>query len=56
MEENGEDKPRPGCNDYRAEMILLGLTRQMQRDDLDEGERQRILAEIGVLEKRLGLV
>lgn len=56
MDECGKERPSPGCNDYRAEMILLSLTRRLERDDLDEGERQRLLAEIGVLEKRLGLI
>jgi lipoprotein NlpI len=45
----------PTCNDYRAEMILLGLRRRLQCEDLDEQQRRQLLEEIGTMEKSLGL-
>ena len=43
------------CNEYRAEMILLGLHQQLLQPDLSEEERQRIISEIARLEKIVGL-
>ena len=43
------------CNDYRAEMILLGLKRQLENKDLSEEERKDILAKIAELEMAMGL-
>ncbi|MDK9706180.1 MAG: hypothetical protein OEL83_03935 [Desulforhopalus sp.] len=43
------------CNEYRAEMILLGLHQQLLQPGLSEEERQRITAEIARLEKIVGL-
>lgn len=34
------------CNDYRSEMILLSLERQMNKPDLTETEKRKIAAEI----------
>ena len=39
------------CNDYREEMILLGLKRRLYREDLSEDERKKILKEIETIEK-----
>lgn len=43
------------CNEYRAEMILLGLHQQLLQPGLSEEERQRIAAEITRVEKIVGL-
>lgn len=43
------------CNEYRAEMILLGLHQQLLQPDLSEEARQRIILEIARVEKIVGL-
>jgi len=43
------------CNDYRAEMILLGLKRQLEKKDLSEEERKEILDQIEKLEAAMKL-
>ncbi len=43
------------CNDYRAEMILLGLRRRLASPDLGEAEREAVHAEIRKLENEMGL-
>lgn len=43
------------CSDYREEMILLGLRKRLARNDMTPGERERILAEIAEVEKKMGL-
>jgi hypothetical protein len=42
------------CNDYREEMILLGLRQKLQRPDLTSTERKRLMQEIDRLEKAIG--
>jgi hypothetical protein len=50
------DNPTPyTCNDYREEMILLGLNKQLARPDLTDEERERLLREIARVEKEMGL-
>jgi len=53
-------KPRPAtspytCNDYRQEMILLGLRQRLQQADLSEEEKAKLAEEIARLEKAIGL-
>lgn len=55
MDDSRQQRRVPTCNDYRAEMILLGLRRRLQSEDLDERQRRRLLEEIGAMEKSLGL-
>ena len=43
------------CNEYRAEMVLLGLNQQLHRKDLTPEERQKIQAEIDQLEADMGM-
>lgn len=43
------------CNDYRAEMILLGLKRRLEKNGLSEKERKDILREIEKLEAAMKL-
>ncbi len=39
------------CNDYREEMILLGLKKRLYQENLGEDERKEILKEIETIEK-----
>ena len=43
------------CNDYRTEMILLGLKRRLELEDLSAEEREEILKQIKKLEAKMGL-
>lgn len=43
------------CNDYRQEMILLGLKMRLNSKELSKEERKLIKAEIKRLEKELKL-
>ena len=42
------------CNEYREEMILAGLRRQLAREDLPEEERRKIEKAIQELEEAMG--
>lgn len=43
------------CNDYRQEMILVGLRRQLTDPDIDPAEKKRIEEEIRKLEAAMGM-
>ncbi len=43
------------CYEYREEMILLGLQRQLTSPDLTAQEREGLLKEIARVEKQMGL-
>ncbi len=47
--------PRYTCNEYREEMILLGLRQRLQKKDLTEEDRIKLSKEIDRLEKAIGL-
>jgi hypothetical protein len=47
--------PKPTCNDYRQEMMLLGLRRRLAEEDLPDSEKQAIEAEIKKLEESMQL-
>lgn len=54
------EKPEPRaskytCNEYREEMILLGLQKQLARPNLTEAEKKNLLKEISRVEKQMGL-
>jgi hypothetical protein len=49
------NKGKYTCNDYRAEMILLGLQRRLNQENLREEERKEILKEIAEIEKQMGM-
>ena len=54
--ENSETGPaKYTCNDYRAEMILLGLNKQLARPDLTPEEKEALLREIARVEREMGL-
>ncbi len=44
-----------GCKDYRLEMMLVGLIRQLERRDVSESERKRLAAEILRIKAEMGL-
>lgn len=43
------------CTEYRQEMILLGLQRQLADPRLDPRERARIEEQIRKIEKEMGM-
>lgn len=43
------------CQEYREEMILAALQRNLQRPELSAEERERLQQEIDRLEKAMGL-
>jgi hypothetical protein len=45
----------PTCNDYRSEMMLLGLKRRLAQEDLSDPEKQAIEAEIKKIEHDIQL-
>lgn len=42
------------CNEYRQEMILAGLRKQLATSNLTPDEREKLLAEIEKLEQEMG--
>ena len=42
------------CNEYREEMILVGLKQRLQKTDLSDDERKKLIKEISHLEKLIG--
>ena len=48
-------KPGRTCNDYRQEMILLGLTKRLHSEELTEEEKKALIAEIRKLEKQMDM-
>ena len=51
---NPSKKP-VNCNDYRQEMILLGLVRKLSDPELSDSERKRIAKEIEKIERQMGM-
>jgi len=43
------------CNEYREEMILLGLQKRLASGDLTPKERKNLLREIAEVEKQMGI-
>jgi hypothetical protein len=43
------------CNEYRIEMILLGLNNRLNQENLTQEERQKIEEEIVRLESDMGM-
>ena len=43
------------CNDYREEMILVGLKKRLNKPDITKEEKEALLAEIKKVEKQMGL-
>lgn len=43
------------CNEYREEMLLLGLRRRLHAGDISNEERERLKARIKELEASMGM-
>jgi len=43
------------CNEYREEMILLGLQKRLSSKGLTRKEKESLLKEIAQVEKRMGI-
>ncbi len=43
------------CTEYRQEMILLGLKRQLEAPELTEAQQVRIAEKIRELEQQMGM-
>jgi len=43
------------CTDYRAEMILLGLTRRLQEKGLDSRQKEELQRQIKIIEAEIGM-
>ena len=43
------------CNEYREEMLLLGLQRRLNAEDISEEERQALKERIKDLEAAMGM-
>ena len=54
-EEKTRQSPPYTCKEYREEMILLALQQQLHQPHLTAEERQKLLAEIALLTKKIGL-
>ena len=55
MEESKTGIQTYTCNEYREEMILLGLQRQLASSDLSPEEKEGLLKEIARVEMQMGL-
>jgi hypothetical protein len=53
--EKTETPNRYTCNEYREEMLLLSLRRQLAAPGLDRAQRETLLKEIARVEKQMGL-
>ena len=45
--------PQYTCREYRQEMLLMGLRRQLLKENLSDADRKRLLDEIRRLEKQM---
>jgi hypothetical protein len=48
-------KDNYSCSDYRPEMILLGLRKQLNDEHFTDKEQQQILVQIEKLEEKMGM-
>lgn len=55
MEKSKHKTANYTCDDYRAEMVLLGLRRQLSQPDLTPEEKAILKARIAEAEKQMGL-
>lgn len=43
------------CSEYREEMLLLGLKRQLEDPSLSETEKKQLIEKIAELEQQMGM-
>jgi hypothetical protein len=51
----GKNRGRYTCSDYRQEMILLSLQRQLADPNLSAAEKGRIFIEVSQLQRQMGM-
>ena len=51
----GEQDAQYTCMEYREEMVLLGLKRKLEQENLTEAERKAILEQVRELEEAMGM-
>ena len=44
-----------GCNEYRQEMILVGLQKRLADPGISQEERKALIEEIAQIEKKMGI-
>lgn len=54
-DEKAQNYSRYTCNDYRMEMRLLAMHRQISNTELSDSDREKLQNEIDQLEKELGI-
>jgi len=52
---NMSDKTKYTCYEYREEMILLGLRKRLNSENLNEEEKEALLKEIEEFEEKMGM-
>lgn len=55
MEMNKRPSAEYTCTDYRTEMMLLGLKLRLEKDRLNDEERETLLSQIQKIEEQMGL-
>ena len=55
MDTKPQQPGRYTCNEYREEMVLLGLQHRLNHPDLSSKEKEELQEEIRLLEKKMGL-
>jgi len=53
--ENPKSPGKYTCNEYREEMILLGLQKRLSSAGLTPEEKESLLKEIAMVEKQMGI-
>lgn len=53
--EMSENNAQYTCREYREEMVLLGLRRRLEQEDLSEEERRALRARLLELEAEMSL-
>jgi hypothetical protein len=43
------------CNEYRQEMMLLGLKRRLEDPEMSEAEKKRLYEKVCQLERQMGM-
>ena len=53
--EKSNQKSKYTCNEYREEMILLGLQKRLGSKNLTGKEKEELLIQIAKVEKQMGI-
>jgi hypothetical protein len=52
---NSDSIKKYTCNEYREEMILLGLQTRLSSQNLSREEKKNLIKEIARIEKKMGI-